>query len=181
MFITNENEDLLKDMNTGDPKESNTPKDDESELMGEEYANQKIFEGYILDLVNNGEISLSEDAVNSFVAQGLFSEDMLLEKNIIKIKLDRQTRTNIMLNRSVLYLAKENKDPNYTKLVKVWRMRKVLMDKLFQRWNAKAYQRARKLVSLGALGVKKEVEKGTIVKSADMPKEKSKGKKPSIK
>ena len=152
-----------------DQKDAKAEKD--GELVGEEtlLGNQRIMEAYLIEEIEKGEIEeISEEAIQEFVAQGLISEDMLQEKNIIKVKLDRQTRTNIMINRSIIVLAKEANDPDYKKLVKVWKMRKVLMDKLAKKYKTKAMSRARKLVAQGALSIKTEQNKGSIVKAADM-------------
>lgn len=147
--------------------------DETQEELGEETVrlhDQKIFEGFLIDCINSGKLTEASDRVIAqYVEEGLLNEDMLSEKNVIKVKLDRATRTNIMLNRSILYLAKENNDPDYKRLVKVWQLRRKIMSKLTTKYKSKAQARARKLVAQGALLAKDMKEKNSLYKSAEMP------------
>lgn len=142
------------------------------EQLGEDKAlhDQKIFEGFLIDCINAGKLNEASDSViEKYVEEGLLHEDMLSEKNIIKVKLDRATRTNIMFNRSVLYTAKEKNDPDYKKLVKIWKLRRKLTNKLMTKYKSAAQARARKLVAQGALLAKNMKDKGSLYKSHEMP------------
>lgn len=177
MFVEKERygfllEDEDPDMNAQMGTDDTSDEDISQEQLGEDKQlhNQKIFEGFLIDCVNSGKLTEASDRVIAeYVKEGLLNEEMLSEKNVIKVKLDRATRTNIMLNRSILYIAKEKNDPDYKRLVKIWAMRRKIMAKLTAKYKSAAQARARKLVAQGALLAKDMQSKNSLYKSHEMP------------
>ena len=77
-----------------------------------------------------------------------------MEKTIVRF--DRNSRLKHLNKQAQLNLAKQNNDPNYKKLVKVWQMERALEAKIAARWGSKAKSVANtKIRDYGSNGRKK--------------------------
>jgi hypothetical protein len=101
--------------------------------------NQIIAEAIIEDaLLENGLVMLDED-----IALDMLNEELLSERNIIKF--DKKTKRKYNTNKAAVVIAKEKNDRDYKKLVKVYKMRKLLLGRIMKKYGTKAKIRARQM------------------------------------
>ena len=74
----------------------------------------------------------------------LIDKDLLSEKVIVKF--DKKAKLNREEKLAVLTIAKEKKDRDFYKLVRVWKMRKLLLDKLNKKYGSQAKTRAKQMI-----------------------------------
>ena len=109
----------------------------------DEELNHLIMEAIIYDAVNESfDDEMSEIADDSDV-QILESYDLLSEKSIVR--LDKKAKLKRSTELAVYAIAKENNDKNFGKLVTLWKMEKILIEKLRKKYLSKATQRAKRL------------------------------------
>ena len=94
----------------------------------------------LLDLASPEEISAMAE---SWEDQRDISETMgvAMEKTIVRI--DRKGRLSHLTKQAELNLARQNNDPNYKKLMKIWMLERALEKKIHQKWNSKAMKVAK--------------------------------------
>jgi hypothetical protein len=128
-----------------------------SEGTETQIGNQIIAEGIIMDAMQEaGVTALDED-----VMLDLLQENLLSERNIIKF--DKKTKRKHNANRAVIVIAKEKNDRDYKKLVKVYKMRKVLLARLQAKYGTKAKVRARQMEKSGSLSnAIAKIKKGSV-------------------
>lgn len=96
----------------------------QSELTGEELA----------DLTEN------TSEMGALIQNGILSERSI-------VKFDKKAKLSRLEAQAVLIIAKEKKDRDFNKLIRVWKMRKFLLDKLNKRYASQAKARARQMLS----------------------------------
>lgn len=72
------------------------------------------------------------------------NEEVLLEKSIVR--LDKQAKISRAQKVAVFTIAKEKNDPQFKKLLTVWRMERFLENALLKKYGNEGYRRARKSV-----------------------------------
>lgn len=85
--------------------------------------------------------ALCEDS--SQMAQ-LVDEGILSEKSIVKF--DKKAKLSRAESQAVLIIAREKKDRDFNKLIRVWKMRKFLLEKLTKKYGTQAKARAKQMV-----------------------------------
>lgn len=73
----------------------------------------------------------------------LLEAGLLSERSIVR--LDKAAHRGRAEKKAALSMAKQNNDPNYAKLVKVYKMKKVLIAKIEKKYGAKAKAEVRKI------------------------------------
>lgn len=117
-----------------------------SQLAGDEEitreAAQLILESVIFENANDEEIlELTE---NHRLVNDLIEMDAVEEKTIVR--LDKQARISQTQKIAVFTIAKERNDPDFRKLMTVWRMEKNLEDKLMKKYGSEGLRRAKTTV-----------------------------------
>ena len=122
----------LDDMDKEDDKKE--PKEDK------DVEEASLAAAALMDLASNDEISTMAE---SWEDQRDISETMgvAMEKTIIRI--DRKGRFSHLTKQAELNLARQNNDPNYKKLMKIWAIERALEKKIHQKWNSKAQKVAK--------------------------------------
>lgn len=88
----------------------------------------------------------------------LMNEDILSEKSVIKF--DKAAKLKRAEAQACIVIAREKKDRDLNKLLRVWKMRKLLLDRLFKKYGNAAKQRAKQMVR------KMGSSKSTVAKKA---------------
>ena len=88
---------------------------------------------------------LSELSENSVEMSRLVDEGLLSEKTIVKF--DKKAKTERPTQQAVLQIAREKKDRDFNKLIRVWKMRRALIEKLNKKYWSQAKARAKKMVN----------------------------------
>ena len=120
--------------------DSNSDKDDKDADAGDIGADSETEEmalanAAMMDLTTEDDIhEISESTQDMREASEIFG--VAMEKTIVRF--DRKSRYNHLNKQAQLNLAKQNNDPNYKKLLKVWEMERALEKKIAQRWGSKA-------------------------------------------
>lgn len=105
-------------------------------------AAQLILESVIFENANDEEIlELTE---NHRLVNDLIEMDAVEEKTIVR--LDKQARISQTQKIAVFTIAKERNDPDFRKLMTVWRMEKNLEDKLMKKYGSEGLRRAKTTV-----------------------------------
>ena len=113
-----------------------------ADLLGEEMtqeSSQLLVEAMILENASPEElIELTENhrIVNDLVEMGAVEETSI-------VRLNKQARTNQLQKVAVFTIAKERNDPDFRKLMTVWRIESNLEDKLFKKYGNEALRRAK--------------------------------------
>lgn len=103
---------------------------------------QLILESVIFENANDEEIlELTE---NSRLVNDLIEMDAVEEKTIVR--LDKQARISQTQKIAVFTIAKERNDPDFRKLMTVWRMEKNLEEKLMRKYGSEGLRRAKTTV-----------------------------------
>ena len=117
--------------------------DDETGLSQENPENNiTLAEAMFIESLNPEE--LESLANNPSEMATLVEEGILSEKTIVKF--DKKAKLSRAESQAVLLIAKEKKDRDFNKLIRVWKMRKALLDKLEKKYSSQAKQRAKKMV-----------------------------------
>ena len=74
----------------------------------------------------------------------LMDENILNEKSIVKF--DKPAREKRLEAQSIIVIARERGDRDLNKLLRVWKMRKILLDRLKKKYGNAAKQRARQMM-----------------------------------
>lgn len=88
---------------------------------------------------------LTDLTENTSEMGALIQNGILNEKSIVKF--DKKAKLSRLESQAVLIIAKEKKDRDFNKLIRVWKMRKFLLDKLNKRYATAAKSRARQMMS----------------------------------
>lgn len=75
----------------------------------------------------------------------LIEEGILSEKTIVKF--DKKAKLERATQQAVLNIAREKKDRDFNKLIRVWKMRKALLEKLNKKYWTTAKQRGKQMVA----------------------------------
>ena len=101
-----------------------------------------LSEAMFMSYLNADEID--ELCENSAELNYLIDKDLLSEKVIVKF--DKKAKLNRAEKLAVLTIAKEKKDRDFYKLVRVWKMRKLLLEKLNKKYGSQAKTRAKQMI-----------------------------------
>lgn len=115
-----------------------------------------ILEAAILDTLAPDEISAFLESHTEF--NSAKREEIVTEKTIVR--LDKQAKLTRAQKVAVFTVAKERNDPQFKKLLTVWRMERFLEDALMKKYGAEGMRRARASVN------KSQNSKSTVVKRA---------------
>lgn len=117
-------------------------------------------EAYIMEAAMQD--GLTDEELEEFLGDedevsGALKESVLLEKNIVR--LDKKTKLSRAQKISVYSIAREKKDRDFKKLLTVWKMRRILNDKLFKKYGNAALVRAKKVMKQNQGAKSKMVKK----------------------
>ena len=99
--------------------------------------NQLIVEALLEDaMVDSGVTILDED-----IQFDLLNEELLSEKSIIKF--DKKAKRKHATNKAAVIIAKEHNDKDFKKLIKVYKMKNMLLGRIFKKYGNKAKIRVR--------------------------------------
>ena len=101
-----------------------------------------LSEAMFMSYLNADEID--ELCENSAELNYLIDKDLLSEKVIVKF--DKKAKLNRAEKLAVLTIAKEKKDRDFYKLVRVWKMRRLLLEKLNKKYGSQAKTRAKQMI-----------------------------------
>lgn len=101
-----------------------------------------LSEAMFMSYLNADEID--ELCENSAELNYLIDKDLLSEKVIVKF--DKKAKLSRAEAQAVLIIAKEKKDRDFYKLVRVWKMRKLLLEKLNKKYGSQAKTRAKQMI-----------------------------------
>lgn len=125
---------------------------------------QIINEAIIADALSAYGQTLSEDS-----AVDLLSEELLSERNIVK--LDKYSKRALAEKKAAIVLAKEANDPAYKKLQTVYKLKHKLIDHIMNKYGAKAKIRVKKNAKQSTIAkVVSEIKEKVHVKGRDLPK-----------
>lgn len=118
-------------------KPDNTKENDDSsnDTGSDEAAEAALANAAFMDLATEEDFhEAAESAAEMQDISELFG--VAMEKAIVRF--DRTARLNHLNKQAQLNLARQNNDPNYKKLVKLWQMERALEAKIAARWGSKA-------------------------------------------
>lgn len=116
----------------------------ESELNNE--AVSMIMEAAISDVCSTDEVSAFLE--NHSEVQAATRDEVLTERTIVR--LDKQARLTHAQRMAVFTIAKEKNDSDFRKLVTVWRMERLLEDRLNKKYGNEGLRRARSAMNKSA-------------------------------
>ena len=134
---------IADDVSEGDADEkSGSGKNDSKEISSKDdkIAKESMANAALMDLASPEEIS---DIAESYDEQQSINETfgVAMERSIVRI--DRKGRMNHLQKQAELNIARQNNDPLYRKLVKLWAMERVLEKKIQQKYNSQGAKIAR--------------------------------------
>lgn len=134
-------------------QDENTPKSS-AEIIAE----QTLF-----DLLSKDELgSISESRTE---LEALKDMNILEERTIVK--LDKKAKLNRAFKAAVFTIARERNDRDFKKLLTLWRMERVLEDKLMKKYSTSAMKRAKdSLRNVAKSGNSAKVRKSTVMNRA---------------
>lgn len=101
-----------------------------------------LAEAILTDALNPEELSqLCEDDSQLALLQ---DENFLSERSIIKF--DKAAKLKRAEAQAAIIIAREKKDRDLNKLLRVWKMRRLLLDRIFKKYGNAAKQRAKQMV-----------------------------------
>ena len=100
---------------------------------------------------------LQELTENTKEMNTLIEEGILSEKTIVKF--DKTAKLSKAESQAVLIIAREKNDRDFFKLVRVWKMRKILKDKLEKKYGSQAKARAKQMIRNSAKSKSKTANK----------------------
>lgn len=143
------NHDTKKKLNEDDDVEENEVNDDldlddltEGLHVEDDECNAIIVESMLVESIGTGEeleAFLNEEA-HLYVKRGLLSEKSI-------VRLDKMAKLSKAESQAVLAIAKERGDRDYKKLKTIYKMRKLLLDKLTKKYFNEARRRAKTMMS----------------------------------
>lgn len=136
MFDLTDTKSILDEFNALDESGSGLYQEDpENNLI--------LCEAIIFSELNSEELAdLSE---NTKELETMIGDNLISEKTIIK--LDKKAKLSRAEQQAVLLIAKEKGDKDFFRLVRVWKMRKFLLNKLNKKYGGRAKSRARQMVA----------------------------------
>ena len=103
-------------------------------------AEESLAAAALLDLASPDEIA---DIAESVEDQQAISDMMGVAMERTIVRFDRKGRMSHLQKMAVFNVARQNNDPNFKKLEKLWSMERILEKKLSQRWGTKGNKIAR--------------------------------------
>ena len=116
-----------------------------------------ILEAAIMDTFSNEEIEAALE--NTHDVDIAVNQGIVMEKTIVR--LDKKAKQNKAEKMAIFMLAKEKKDPDFKKLLNVWRIERFLESKLEKKFGAKAKTKARETMRNAAKSRSKMVQTAT--------------------
>ena len=111
--------------------------------MNENWNDEEILEesveGNILineAILEESNIELSEEEINM-----LIESEMLSERSIVR--LDKVAKRSLAEKKALIVIAKEKNDPLYRELVKIYKRKRKIIDKIDKKYGSQAIQRVR--------------------------------------
>lgn len=122
-----------------------------------------IGEQVLFDLLSKDEISsISESRVE---LEALREMGIVEERTIVK--LDKKAKLNRAYKAAVFTIARERNDRDFKKLLTLWRMERVLEDKLMKKYSQQAMKRAKdSLRNVAKSANSAKVRKSTVINRA---------------
>lgn len=105
----------------------------EEEILEESVEGNILINEAILEESN---IELSEEEINM-----LIESEMLSERSIVR--LDKVAKRSLAEKKALIVIAKEKNDPLYRELVKVYKRKRKIIDKIDKKYGSQAIQRVR--------------------------------------
>ena len=101
-----------------------------------------LAEAVIMDTLSYDELeTLAENKEELAI---LMDENILNEKSVVKF--DKSAREKRLESQSIIVIARERGDRDLNKLLRVWKMRKILLERLKKKYGNAAKQRARQMM-----------------------------------
>lgn len=116
-----------------------------------------ILEAAIMDTFSNEEIE--EALENTHDIDIAVNQGIVMEKTIVR--LDKKAKQNKAEKMAIFTLAKERKDPDFKKLLNVWRIERFLEAKLEKKFGAKAKTKAREVMRNASKSKSKMIKTAT--------------------
>ena len=101
------------------------------DLKGTDSAEEALAAAALMDMATEDDISALAESKQDMQE---VSEMMGVAMERTIIRLDRKARLKHLSKQAELELAKRNNDPNYKKLLKIWKIERMLEAKIHQRW-----------------------------------------------
>lgn len=133
--------------------------EDDSEIYFESLEGDQLITEALLEDYG---VTLTEDEVLELV-----SEQLLSERSVVR--LDKQAKRSLAEKKAVIVIAKEQNDPEYKKLVKVYKQKRDIINKLVDKYGSRAASRVRKNKQSAGSVLSKFIKKGDSKQSTDMP------------
>ena len=141
MFDLNDKNSIMNFMN-----ENSGYEDDYNEnydiSMEDPENNIKIAEAMFLEALNPDE--LQELTENTSEMNTLIQEGILSEKTIVKF--DKKAKLSRAEAQCELMIAREKKDRDFNRLIRSWKVRKILLERIHKKYGAQAKVRAKQMV-----------------------------------
>lgn len=114
-----------------------------------------LAEAIICNTLNSEELAkLCEDTAELDI---LLNESIIQEKTVIKF--DKQAKMKRAEAQAALIIAREKNDRDFNKLLRVWKMRKLLLTRIYDRYKSQAKTRAKEIVRRMGMSKSKTVKK----------------------
>lgn len=117
--------------------------DDGNQIVNEDTVDETLlYESVIYNSLTADELNaLCENTTELNILKG---EGLLSEKTQV-IKINKEGQLKRLEGQAILVLARKAKDKDFIKLIKVWKMRRLLLDRLRKKHGAKAKVEAQKM------------------------------------
>lgn len=121
--------------------------DESTDIFEENPENNLILaEAMFIDNLTSQEIEeLNEDSKQ---LSQLVDEEILAEKSIVK--LDKKAKTRKVETQAEILIAKERGDRDFNKLVRLYKMKRIILEKFHNKYGAQARARAKKMMKRSA-------------------------------
>ena len=113
--------------------------ENEKQVQEEEAYLEESVEGNMLineAILEDMDIELSEDELNMLIESELLSERSI-------VRLDKVAKRSLAEKKALIVIAKEKNDPLYRQLVKVYKHKREIIDKIDKKYGSQAIQRVR--------------------------------------
>lgn len=113
-----------------------------------------IMEAAIMDVMTNEEIEMAlENTMDIDIA---VNQEIVQERTIVR--LDKKAKKSKAEKMAIFTIAREKKDPDFKKLLTVWKLERFLEAKLEKKYQSKAKMRAKEMLKNAAKSKSKMVK-----------------------
>ena len=113
-----------------------------------------IMEAAIMDTLNNEEIEMALE--NTMDVDMAVNQEIVQERTIVR--LDKKAKKTKAEKMAIFTIAREKKDPDFKKLLTVWKLERFLEAKLERKYASKAKIRAKEVLNRAAKSKSKMVK-----------------------